>query len=557
MPICTDSRRREWVVPTRILWAKGVEGDPKELLHPGAGTASPWSIQSVRLAAGGGLLLDFGTELFGGIRIISGDNQPRRTRIRLRFGESVSEAMHEPDNDHAIHDTILDCPWQGTLETGHTGFRFVRIDAVSWNTDSGNEPVSIELREVGAVSVFHDLPWQGSFQCDDERLNQIWHTGARTVHLCMQTALWDGIKRDQLIWVGDLFPEMQVIASVFGEVGVVSDSLEQVREETPLPGWMNGIPSYTLWWIVSQQEWYWIHGRRDRLGPVCEYLKALFPMLQSVVDPSTGAEQLPDFRFLDWTSHGDAGGIHAGLQALFVQACRAGAVLLREGGDTRTSGRYRDLQQLLSGHRPAHGDNKAAASLKVWAGLADALHVNSELLSDHPEQGFSPFMGAFVLQARHLAGDEDGAMEMIRRFWGRMLDLGATTFWEAFNPVWAEGAAPIDRLCRDGEIDLHRTFGEHCYTGLRHSLCHGWSAGPTAWLSRVVLGLSPAEPGYRRLKLDPRPGSLQWVRGTMPTPQGPVTVEHERDTGGKWHTTLEAPDDIEIVDPRGVLRSRG
>jgi hypothetical protein len=500
-------------------------------------------------------LLDFGTELFGGIRIISGGNQPRRTRIRLRFGESVSEAMHEPDNDHAIHDTILDCPWQGTLETGHTGFRFVRIDAVSWNADS-NDPVSIELREVRAVSVFYDLPWQGSFQCDDERLNQIWHTGARTVHLCMQTGLWDGIKRDQLIWVGDLFPEIQVIASVFGEVELVSASLDQVREETPLPGWMNGIPSYTLWWIVSQHEWYWIHGRRDRLGSVCEYLEVLYPLLQSVIDPATGAERLPDFRFLDWTSDGDTRGVHAGLQALFVLACRAGAVLLHESGDIRTSKRYRELEHLLCGHRPDPGDNKAAASLLVWAGLADATGINRDILSHQPESGFSPFMGAFVLHARHLAGDEDGAMDVIRRFWGGMLDLGATTFWEAFDPGWVEGAAPIDRRARDGEIDLHRTFGEHCYAGLRHSLCHGWSAGPTAWLSRVVLGLSPAEPGYRRLRLDPRPGSLQWVRGTMPTPHGPVTAEHERDTSGKWHTTLEAPDDMEIVDPRGTLHSR-
>ena len=52
-----------------------------------------------------------------------------------------------------------------------------------------------------------DLQYLGSFECSDERLNTIWQTGAYTVHLNMQDYLWDGIKRDRLVWIGDMHPE--------------------------------------------------------------------------------------------------------------------------------------------------------------------------------------------------------------------------------------------------------------------------------------------------------------------------------------------------------------
>ena len=52
--------------------------------------------------------------------------------------------------------------------------------------------------------IIRDIPYLGSFTCDDPLLNNIWKTAAWTVHLNMQNYLWDGIKRDRLAWQGDL-----------------------------------------------------------------------------------------------------------------------------------------------------------------------------------------------------------------------------------------------------------------------------------------------------------------------------------------------------------------
>ena len=103
-------------------------------------------------------------------------------------------------------------------------------------------------------------------------------------------------------------------------------------------------------------------------------------------------------------------------------------------------------------------------------------------------QRMSTFYGYYVLQARAKAGDYQGCLDCIRQYWGAMLDLGATTFWEDFDLEWTANAARIDELVPPGKKDIHGDFGNYCYKGFRHSLCHGWASGPTAWLSRARAG---------------------------------------------------------------------
>ena len=81
--------------------------------------------------------------------------------------------------------------------------------------------------------VIRDIPYVGSFRSDDERLNRIWEVGAYTVHLNMQDYLWDGIKRDRLVWLGDMHPEVRTINAVFGHNPVVAQSLDVTRDVTP------------------------------------------------------------------------------------------------------------------------------------------------------------------------------------------------------------------------------------------------------------------------------------------------------------------------------------
>ena len=90
-------------------------------------------------------------------------------------------------------------------------------------------------------------------------------------------------------------------------------------------------------------------------------------------------------------------------------------------------------------------------------------------------------MSYYVLKAV-AEKDKELALNVMKEYYGAMLDKGATTFWEDFNIDWVEGSSRIDRLPKKNELDIHGDFGNYCYKGFRHSLCHGWSVGPISIL---------------------------------------------------------------------------
>ncbi len=547
----SDPRVRTYVRPSRVLWhsADGVQNS-EALVQQRSGqvtldASNPCVLDSREGKAA--ILLDFGKELHGGVQIMvwhSKDNKP--VRLRVRFGESASEAMAEfggaknTTNDHAIRDQTTLVPWLGTAEIGNTGFRFVRIDLV-------DDDSFVQLKSVRAIFLYRDLDYLGSFRCSDERLNRIWQTGAYTVHLNMQDYLWDGIKRDRLVWVGDMHPETETIFAVFGAHAIVPGSLDLIRDETPLPRWMNGISSYSMWWVLLHHAWHHYTGDDAYLQQQRTYLTGLLSQLAACVGPDN-RETLPAHRFLDWPSSENKPAIHAGLHSLLVMTLRAGAELCDVLDEPTTRRQCLDTVEKLLQHTPDPANSKQAAALMALAGLADAETLNRDVLAVDGPQRMSTFYGYYVLQARAMAGDYQGAMDVIRQYWGGMLDLGATTFWEDFDLQWTQDAARIDELVPEGKKDIHGDFGNYCYKGFRHSLCHGWASGPTAWLSEHVLGVKIVEPGGAVVRIDPHLGDLDWVEGTFPTPKGVIKIRHEKKADGqRIVTNIEAPPGIRVI----------
>lgn len=547
-----DPRTRTYIPPTRIVWQSAEGGSlisgTDILLKTGNGQAvltnnGLCTLKSTKNQAPS-ILLDFGKELQGGLRIVTGRYKTHTpVKIRVRLGESASEAMTPvgtkgATNDHAMRDFEIELPWLGVAETAHSGFRFARIDLLT-------PDIELLLKEVSAVSVMRDIPYRGSFRCNDERLNQIWMTGAYTVHLNMQEYLWDAIKRDRLVWVGDMHPEVMTINTVFGNNEVVPKSLDLSRDTTPLPKWMNDISSYSLWWILIHQEWYLYQGDLAYLKEQQPYLTELLNLLFTKVDTS-GKEQLDGKRFLDWPSERNRKGIDAGLQALMRMTFDAGAMLTEALGDQSLATTCREMSTRMKQYVPDANQSKQAASLLALSGLVDAREANERVLSVGGAKNFSTFYGYYMLQAQAKADDYQGAIDIIRTYWGAMLDMGATSFWEDFNMDWLPNAAPIDNLVPEGKKDIHGDFGSFCYSNFRHSLCHGWASGPTAWLSEHVLGVKVMAPGCRVLKIEPHLADLEWAEGTFPTPQGDVFISH-RKQNGRLKTQVKAPKGVKII----------
>ena len=490
-------------------------------------------------------MLDFGRELQGGIQFVTGQSAQKEIEVRVRFGESVSEAMCEitsengATNDHAIRDLHLTLPWLGVAEIGNSGYRFARIDVESKN-------VQLLLKEVRATFGYRDIPYLGSFRSSNERLNKIWMTGAYTVHLNMQEYIWDGVKRDRLVWIGDLHPELMTVNTVFGYNEVIPKSLDLIRDTTPVPDWMNGISSYSIWWLLIHKDWYLYQGNLDYLKEQKEYMTTLLNHLMTKIDDK-GKETLDGNRFLDWPSSPNVKGVDAGLQALMVMAMDAGEEMALAMGENALAERCKKASKRLLKYVPDHNQSKQGAALMALAGLMKAEEADKEVLSVGGAKNFSTFYGYYMLEAMAKAGNYQGAMDIISEYWGAMLDLGATTFWEDFNVDWTRNAARIDELVPEGKVDVHRTYGDYCYKGFRHSLCHGWASGPTAWLSRYVLGVQVLEPGCKKVKIEPHLGNLEWVEGMFPTPMGVIVIKHTKGANGKIVSDIQAPDGVEII----------
>ncbi len=536
-----------FIQPTRIVWKseKGVSKSSSLLAgKPGQAVLKESQPPCVLTASDGkpaSIVLDFGVEIAGCVEIFTPIVKSKTPApIRVRFGESVSEAMSEPgergaQNDHAVRDFHDVTPWLGKRTYGPSGFRFVRIDALD-----GKLPVS--LSQVRAVLQIRDVPRLGSFKCDDERLNQIWDVGAYTVHLNMQEYLWDGVKRDRLVWIGDMHPETSTIAAVFGANDSVTKSLDLTRDITPVNEWMNGISSYSMWWILIHEQW-WLHtGNRAYLDAQRPYLTALCKKFAGLIGED-GREHIDGMRFLDWPSSPNQQGVTAGLQGLLVMTLESGARMLNTLGETETAKVCEAAAARGTKVVPEVNGSKSGTALLALAGMLDS-KTSAAILKKDGSAGVSTFYGFYVLNALGQAGEVDAALDIIRTYWSAMLDFGATTFWEDFDLAWTKDASRIDELVPAGKKDLHGDFGAYCYEGFRHSFCHGWASGPTAFLSQTVLGIRPIAPGCAVVSIEPNLGSLKWAEGTYPTPHGIIKVRHERQADGSVKSTVELPDGV-------------
>jgi len=534
------------IQPKRVVWTsdQGVENSAN-LLKPHSGQAVlSEPIPPLVMKPGGAIVIDFGKEITGSVELFTPMSQEKGASVRIRFGESVAEAMAEigergAQNDHALRDQVVKIPWLGKTTIGPSGFRFVRID-------NADPKMDVQLSQVRAILTLRDVPYVGSFKCSDERLNKIWQTGAYTVHLNMQDYLWDGIKRDRLVWLGDMHPEVSVINSVFGFNDVVPKSLDMTRDVTPVTAWMNGISSYSMWWILIHEEWYLHHGNLDYLKQQQPYLTALLKRLATFV-AADGKETLDGMRFLDWPTASDPVAVHEGLQAMMTLTMESGARLGEILGDKETAKLCADTAQRLRKHVPESSGRKAPAALLSIAGFRDPGEVSAKVLKKDGPKDLSTFYGFYVLNALAKSNDVDTALDFISQYWGGMLDFGATTFWEDFDLEWTKNAGRIDEPVAPGKKDLHGDFGAYCYVGFRHSFCHGWAGGPTAWLSKNVLGVTPVAPGCAQVRITPHLGGLAWAEGTYPTPKGPIHVRHDKQPDGTIKTAVQLPGGIARV----------
>lgn len=420
---------------------------------------------------GGYVILDFGVETRGGIRILNhkGDNG---TVVRIRFGESVSECCSDigeknSTNDHSPRDIEWIVPKYSDQTVGATGFRFVRIDLLSGK---------LHLKNVYAASEILTKKPIYTYEGDDREIKEIFEVAKRTVDLCSYgNKVWDGIKRDRLIWIGDMHPETLALATLYGRIGCVEHSLDLAKKEAPLPNWMNKKPSYSMWWVIILADYYEKTGCDDYLKKQADYLEGLTKQLNLHVDEN-GDSDYTEY-FADWPTYKTDAAVE-GVRAINILAAKKAAKMLSIlGRDTTDADEL--YEKLMRKDVVSYG-RKQVIGLKYYA-TGEITDEEKAMLVEGGARGMSTFMSYYILKAI-ASFDKARAIEIMKEYYGGMLSRGATSFWEDFDVDWLCGSGRIDEMPAENVKDIHGDYGAFCYEGFRHSLCHGWSAGVIAFI---------------------------------------------------------------------------
>ena len=495
---------------------------------------------------GGFVILDFGKELCGSLRLLAHVGGGER-KARIVYGESVSEAMCKigekgATNDHIVRDGEYYIPDYSDTTFTNSGFRFVMISTV------GDSVICIKNAVV--TPTIYEKAYKGKFVCDDKRINKIYSTAAWTLRLCLQNGMvWDGIKRDRLVWIGDMNPETLTTNCLYGAVPHIENSLTFAKEQSPLPLWMNNFPTYSLWWIVNLKDYYFQNKNIEYLTAQKQYLIGLMAQISAHVRED-GTCAYKDI-FIDWPSHYTPDEPNetkrldeiTGTHALTVYAVICAKEILQILGED-----YSICDDILARLRKTTYKTikfKQIAGIRIIAG--EGTEEDAKLIVEGGAEGMSTFMSYFILKGASTYGYIDESLKMMTDYYGAMLDLGATSFWEDFDVAWSENAGRIDRKPTKNKKDVHGDYGAFCYKGFRHSFCHGWSSGVVPFLTSVIAGIEIVKAGCEEIRIKPNLGYLNHVKVDYPTPFGILKVEHQKNADGSVTTKTVVPNGIKIV----------
>ena len=324
----------------------------------------------------------------------------------------------------------------------------------------------------------------------------------------------DGIKRDRLPWGGDLTVSLMADAYVYGDAEIARRTLSVMDA---YEGDVNGIVTYSMWTVVSHDLYQLYFGDAQFLRDRWWRIKARIGDLMSRTDETGFVVRGLDWVFIDWAKPKS----NTALQAIWYGSLQAAARLADRVGDPQADD-YRALaakvRESLNNlawdearglYRADPTDaavfGRQANAFAVVFGVAD--DHQSALIGDELAQGRlppvgTPYVFGWELVALARTGHADAFFLGLERIFGGMLDNGATTYWESYDP----------NETGDGRYAFYgRPWAK--------SLCHVWSAWPAFIFVSEGLGIRPTADGWRTWSHRPLPGCGN-LKAEIPTPDG-------------------------------------
>ncbi|OFX14951.1 MAG: hypothetical protein A2Z18_03835, partial [Armatimonadetes bacterium RBG_16_58_9] len=476
-------------------------------------------------------LVDFGREVVGYPMLMG--NAYTRTKVQVACGEYEAEC---------------DAPFQSVIkrELGPGGIRWAPIErrAFRYAKFTVEPERAVKIDRFQAEVVEYPVQETGGFECSDTTLNAIWEASRRTLRACMQDYYEDGIKRDRTLRAGDLRVGALVNYYVFGDQALALRSLIQLANfqhpdgaipvSTVQPGG-SVAPDYCAFFVIALADYYRFTGD---LGAV----KLLYPYARKQMQWfEAGCDENGLFRhadregwslFVDWDDTLEKRDAVTATEALYYKALADAMELasvtgnkadhrdyLNRAAALKSSANSLLWSEGLGAYIDCAGDggpsvlaHRQSNALAILAGLAEPEMARGAAMAlfdaTKTPPVTTPYMNFYVASALFEQGCSNEGIELVRSYWGAMIDRGATTFWEKFDPRW-----------------------ETPYEKPELSYCHGWSSGPGMLLPAYVAGIRPMMTGFEQVIIEPELGELSYVKATVPSPKGTVEVDLRADRG--------------------------
>lgn len=468
-------------------------------------TDSPSNLTQYALKKGDKLCLDFGDHQVGYVTLklsSIGSPQDAPAYFRLKFGEIAKEMVERSEDydgwisrawiqEEYIHVDVL----PAILELPRRyAFRYMEIEVIDTSLKWQLVVNEVSCKSVSAV----DAADAGVFQTDREILKKMDQVSIRTLQNCMQQVFEDGPKRDRRLWIGDL--RLQALANyvTFQNYDLVKRCLylfsAQTRDDGRVSACLFTEPEfivddtffadYSLFFVPILLDYY--EQTKD-----IETIKDLAPCAYRQVElvrAMFGEDHLikgegPDpsmWCFIDWTEGLDK---QAAAQGVYIYCEKRAQKIAEILGDTaraedfradtaqKTDAAMRLLWDESQGLFLSGSSRQLSYASQVWMVLAEVVdaekggEIMDRVIALDPEKGMvSPYMNHHFVEALLMCKRTQKALDYMIYYWGGMLELGADTFWELYNP----------------KNPAESPYG----SSIVNSYCHAWSCTPTYLLRK-------------------------------------------------------------------------
>ena len=426
-------------------------------------------------------------------------------------------------------------------------YRYVQLEV-----ETGEE--ALRIHDLHGIFVGYPFELAARFDSDLAWLAKMWEINWRGARLCAWETYFDTPYYEQLQYVGDTRIQALITLYMTHDDRLVRQAIEHF-DLSRIPEGITAsrypsdlgqyIPTFSPIWIAMVHD-YWMH--RDAPDYVRGFLpgiRAVLSWFEQRIDESGMLGPIPWWPYVDWARGWDRGvppgggdGQSAVISLQFVYALERAAELERALGVPAMADRDRAVAETVRAavrnrswdparglFRDRPGADSYSQQTNVMAVLSDAVApaeqtaLMERVLSDPTLTQSTYYFSYYQLEALRKAGLGDRYVEQLAP-WRAMLDLGLTTVPETPEPTRSDS--------------------------------HAWSAHPNYGLLATVLGVRPAEPGFKTVRIAPHLGPLQRAAGRVPHPRGDILVRLERTAGGGLRGEITLPEGL-----RGVLEWRG